>query len=170
MAEIIERLERAGRSLAELGPAVDAGEPWPLSEAYGVEPEADWGPKEALAHVAEMVPYWLAQIEVVLAGDAANPVPFGRVATDPARLERIGRDRRLSSAELLASIDRSVVATAARLRTLAPADRARRGLHGRLGEMTVEGIVERFLAGHLEEHDRQLREILASRSGPHTSA
>jgi hypothetical protein len=31
--------------------------------------------------------------------------------------------------------------------------------------MTVEGLVERFLAGHLEEHDRQLREILAARSG-----
>jgi DinB family protein len=165
MDAIVDRLERAGRSLTELGPAVEAGEPWPLSDAYGTEPEADWGPKETLAHVAEMVPFWLAQIEFVLGGEPATAVPFGRVATDPARLERIGRDRHLPAAELLAAIDRSVVATAARLRELSPADGARRGLHVRLGEMTVEGIVERFLAGHLEEHDRQLREILAARSG-----
>lgn len=170
METIVDRMARAGRSLAALGPAVEAGEPWPLSDTYGTEPEAAWGPKETLAHVAEMVPYWLAQIEVILAGDADVAVPFGRVATDPARLDRIGRDRHLPAAGLLAAIDRSVAAAAARLRELTPADRARLGLHGRLGEMTVDEIVERFLAGHLEEHDRQLREILSSRSGSGASA
>jgi hypothetical protein len=31
--------------------------------------------------------------------------------------------------------------------------------------MTVEGLVERFVVAHLEEHIRQLEEILAARAG-----
>jgi hypothetical protein len=162
MEAVVERLDAAGRRVAELGPDVAAGEPWPLSEAYGVEPEADWGPKEVLAHVAEMVPYWLGQIEMVLVGPV-EPVPFGRVATDPVRLDRIGRDRKLPSGVLFGSLEGAVAAATGRLRTLTPPEWGRRGVHVRLGEMTVDAIVERFLAGHLEEHDRQLREILDAR-------
>jgi hypothetical protein len=163
MDEIVERLETAARNLIDLGPAVEAGEPWPLSDAYGAEPEADWGPKELLAHLAEMAPYWLSQIELVLAGDA-EPVPFGRVATDPDRIGRIGQDRLLPAAALVARIEDSVAAAATRLRTLGPAEAARRGTHNRLGEMTVDAIVVRFIVSHLEDHVDQLRGILAERS------
>ena len=105
--------------------------------AYGAEPESDWGPKEVLAHVGEMAPYWLSQVEVVLAG-SPEPVPFGRVATDPERIDRIGRDRSLPAGELFDRIDAGLAAVGVRLAELEPAERARRGLHSRLGEMTVE--------------------------------
>jgi DinB family protein len=110
-----------------------------------------------------MAPYWLSQVEVVLAG-SPEPVPFGRVATDPERIDRIGRDRNLPAGELFDRIDAGLAAVDARLDGLLPADKARRGLHSRLGEMTVEGLVERFVVGHLEEHVRQLEEILAARA------
>ncbi len=161
MDEALERRLEASRSaFAGLRQAVEAREPWPLSQAYGAEPESDWGPKEVLAHVAEMVPYWLGQIEAVLAAPA-DAEPFGRVATDPERIDRIGRDRALSAAELFDRIDRAVADAVAVLGRLDTAARARRGTHPRLGEITIEGIVERFIVGHLEEHVRQLEEILA---------
>ena len=37
---------------------------------------------ELLAHVAEMLPYWLGEVERILAGPP-EPVPFGRVGSDP---------------------------------------------------------------------------------------
>jgi hypothetical protein len=154
------RLEASRAALAGLREAVEGREPWPLSQAYGAEPESDWGPKEVLAHVAEMVPYWLGQIESVLAAPA-DAVPFGRVATDPERIGRIGRDRTLPPGELFDRIDRAVADAVALQGRLDAAARARRGIHPRLGEMTIEGIVERFIVGHLEEHVRQLEEILA---------
>ena len=42
---------------------------------------------------------------------------------------------------------------------LTDAQWAARGIHPRLGEMTVAGIVERFVVGHLEEHADQLQEL-----------
>lgn len=146
--------------MAGLREAVVGGEPWPLSDAYGAEPESDWGPKEVLAHVAEMAPYWLAQIDRILAGPP-EPVPFGRVATDPGRIERIGLDRTLPAGELFDRIDRSLGDVAARLEGLDPDHEARLGSHTRLGEMTVVAIFERFIVGHVEDHVRQLEAILA---------
>jgi hypothetical protein len=159
----IERLEAARQAMAALRPDVETREPWPLSRAYGVEPESDWGPKEVLAHVAEMIPFWLGQIEAV-ATDGDEPVPFGRVTSDPGRIGRIGRDRTVPAAELFDRIDGAVELAATRLATLSPPQAARRGVHPRLGEMTVDEIVGRFVVGHLDEHVAQLTEILARAS------
>ena len=157
----IDRLEAGRRAIDALRPAVENGEPWPLSRAYGVEPESDWGPKEVLAHVAEMIPFWLGQVEVVIA-DVPEPVPFGRVSSDPERIGRVGSDRLLPAAELFDRIEAAAERAVARLGALSSDESARRGLHPRFGEMTAEAIVGRFVIGHLEEHVAQLREILAS--------
>jgi hypothetical protein len=155
-----DRLENTATGIAALRPAVETREPWPLSSAYGSEPESDWGPKEVLAHTAEMLAYWPAEIDRILAGDP-EPVAFGRVSTDPARIERIGRDRNLPAAELFDLVAERVGAFSRRIRSLTPTETGRRGLHPRLGEMTVAAIVPRFLVTHLEEHVEQLRAILA---------
>jgi hypothetical protein len=159
MDEPADRLVAAGRRLVAMGPAVEAGEPWPLSDAYGEEPEASWGPKELLAHVAEMIPYWHGQIDLVLAGDG-EPVPFGRVASDADRIARIGDDRRLPAGTLLARIEDGLADVAAALRGLGPDGLGRVGRHPTREDMTVEAIVGRMLIGHLEEHEQQLRGIL----------
>ena len=162
MDDLLDRLAASRRALDAMGPAIVAGDPWPLSKAYGAEPESDWGPKEVLAHVAEMAPYWLGQIEALLAAPAAaEPPPFGRVATDPTRIDRIGRDRELPAADLLARVDEGLRHAGARIRELTADEAARRGIHPRLGEMTVAGAAERFIVSHLDEHVRQLDEILA---------
>jgi hypothetical protein len=165
MDDLDRRLRAAGIALLGLRGPLAAGEPWPLSDAWGTEPEADWGPREVLAHVNEMLPYWAEQLEGVLAGDPGTAVPFGRVATDPARLGRIEADRQRSAGELLDEIANGLERASAFIEGLSADDAERRGLHSTRGELTVRASVERFLVSHLEEHVAQLREILA-RSGP----
>jgi DinB family protein len=163
MDELAERLTDAAAGIEALRPAVVGGEPWPLSDDYGTEPESTWGPKEVLAHVGEMLPYWLGQVEAILAAPAADgPPAFGRVATDENRLARIGDDRRLPAGELMDRIGASAATVGARMGELTSAELERSGAHPRLGEMTIPAIFERFMISHLEEHLRQLTEILAS--------
>jgi hypothetical protein len=162
MEELEHRLEASRAAMAGLREAVEGREPWPLSKAYGAEPESDWGPKEVLAHVAEMAPYWLGQIEAILAAPSEPAPTFGRVATDPGRIERIGKDRALPAGELFDRIDRALEDVVARLRRLDPAESGRLGVHARVGEMPVGAIFERFIVGHAEDHVRQLEEILAA--------
>jgi len=156
----LDRLADARAAYAALAARVAAGEPWPLAVAFGTEPEASWGPREVLSHVAEMLPFWLGELERVVDGEGRTAVPFGRVADDASRIGLIARDRSLPLRVLFARIDAGLGAWLDRLPTLADADRAKVGLHPRLGEMSVGGIADRFVIGHAEDHIAQLGSIL----------
>jgi hypothetical protein len=160
--QLADRLRTGWATLAALRGHVEAGEPWPLSDNFGTEPEATWGPRETLAHVQEMLPFWLGEIERILEHDQSGRAqPFGRVATDEIRLAVIERDRTLPLRELFSRIEESVGRTGRRLGELADDELARRGEHPRLGPMTVAQVVDRFVCGHLEEHAVQLREAIS---------
>ncbi|HEX5824740.1 MAG TPA: DinB family protein [Candidatus Limnocylindrales bacterium] len=167
MNELAGRLRDAGSEMLALRGPLVAGEPWPLSAAYGTEPEADWGPREVLAHVNEMLPYWATELRRIVAGDPAAATPFGRISTDPARLGRIAADRELAVGDLLDRIAAGLATVEDTLAGLMPADLERRGVHTARGEMTVDGAADRFLVSHLAEHVEQLRAILAR--GPATA-
>jgi hypothetical protein len=164
MDELIGRIERAVESLAGQRQRVEAGEPWPLSARFGTEPEASWGPRETLAHVTEMVPFWLGEIERILAGQG-EPVPFGRVASNELRIGVIERDRSLPLRELFARLEADAGRLARRLAELSPAEADRTGVHPTLGVVTVRQAGERFVAGHLEDHAAQIEAILEVRDG-----
>jgi hypothetical protein len=161
IGDLVPRLEEAAQRLAGLRPAVEAKNPWPLSTSFGTEPEASWGPPETLAHVAEMLPFWLGEIERIVDG-RADPVAFGRVATDQLRLLVLERDRSLPPRELFERISTGAERVARRLATLRSSEAARFGLHPRLGQMTVEAVAERFIVAHLEEHADQLAAVVGS--------
>jgi hypothetical protein len=162
MDALSDRLEAAAAAMTELSPAVVAGEPWALTKTYGPGPESEWGPREVLAHVAEMLPYWLGEIEVII--DAGEEVPgFGRLEDDPIRVQIIGRDRRFPGRELLSRIDAEARRTAVRFRALTDAEAASKGRHVTRGELSVADIAERLLVGHVEGHVTQLRELVAAR-------
>jgi hypothetical protein len=166
MDDLAGRLRDAGSHLLALREPLVAAEPWPLSAAYGTEPEADWGPREVLAHVNEMLPYWAVQIRVILAGDPAQATPFGRVSTDPDRLARIASDRELPCGDLLDRIATGLAIVEDVLSGLSPEDLDRRGAHAIRGEMTVGASAEFFLVNHVAEHVEQLRTILLRRGEP----
>lgn len=159
--ELLNRLDAAALAFDGLGPAVAARSPWPLAERFGTEPEADWGPLEVLAHVEEMLSFWLGEVERVLAG-SPDPVPFGRVPSDTVRLGIIERDRTLPIGELYARVATGIDRYRRRLPTLTPADLERRGLHPRDGELTVREMLDRYVVRHVAEHVGQMRAILAA--------
>jgi DinB superfamily len=160
--DAIARLAAATAGFVALRPAVEAGRPWPLHDvSQGDGPESAWGPTEVLAHVAEMLSFWLGEIERVVDG-SVEPIPFGRTIDDQVRRETIARDRTLPPVELVGRIETTAGRYARRLPEIGPAGLARRGLHPVRGEMTVAAILERFVVEHAEDHVAQLRDALGS--------
>jgi hypothetical protein len=156
---LVGRLDAAIVGLRASRPVVEAGAPWPLGATIDHSDEASWGPAEVLAHLSEMATYWIGEIERVLAG-APEPVPFGRVATDPVRLAVLERDRSLPPRELYDRTISALERLGRRVDGLTAAELARRGLHPRVGEMTVAQIAGRFVADHVAEHLDQLETLL----------
>lgn len=162
IAAFLVRLRAASQAMIALRARIEAGEPWPLAERFGAEAEASWGPREVLAHCAEMLPYWSGELERILAGP--EPARYGRTQADAVRVATIERDRSLPVRELMDRIASGTERHLRRLPEFTAADVARRGLHPTLGEQTVEQVLERVLVGHLEEHVVQLTEALARRA------
>jgi DinB superfamily len=117
-----------------------------------------WDRGQVLAHVAEILPYWSEQAELVV--ERGGGVPFGRVKSNPERIAAIERDRRTDTAELLKRMDQGLQQVLALLERLDERVLGRIGTHERLGEMTVGEIIDRFLVEHLEEHAEQLQKQL----------
>lgn len=167
MRELADRLENAAAAFVDLAPAIEAGEPWPLTDVYAPGPESAWGPREVLAHVSEMLPFWLGEIELVLAetgraAEGADPPAFGRTEQDPLRIELIGRDRMFPARELIDRIDVEGARVARRLRALSAAEAATKGRHTTRGDLSVTEMAERFLVTHLEGHVTQMKDTLAT--------
>ena len=119
LEEMARRLEAAVDAILARRHELEAGAPWPLAELYGTEAEATWGPPELLAHLDEMLPFWLGEVERILDGDATSgPVPFGRGADDELRIGIIGRDRRYPLRELLGRLESDGRRVAVRMRGL----------------------------------------------------
>ena len=112
-----------------------------------------WDRGQVLAHVAEMLPYWAQQAELVASG---RQTEFGRVKSDPDRVRAIERDRREDPARLLGRVDEGVAVVLALVDRLDDQQLARVGHHQTLGDMSVAEIVDRFAVAHLEEHADQL--------------
>jgi hypothetical protein len=165
MTDPSSRLAASRAAFVALRPRVEAGGPWPLAEHFGTEPEASWGPREVLAHTAEMLPYWLGEFErLVEAGHGpGDGVPFGRTADDPLRLGVLKRDRTLPFRELFDRIDAGIERWARRIAESDGHDGRAVGLHARLGEMTADQLRDRFVVTHLDEHVDQLERLLAGR-------
>jgi hypothetical protein len=120
--------------------------------------EERWDAGQVWAHLAEFVPYWIAEASAVADPAAPEPVPFGRVKTDPGRIAAIEERRAEPVGVLAGKVAGDVEALRRFLQDLdgQPGAWARRGVHSRLGEMPLTAIVEEFLVGHVEEHLRQL--------------
>lgn len=160
LADERDRLATARRAYAALAPRIGAGEPWALAEDFGTGPEASWGPREVLAHLVEMLPFWLGELERVVEGDGSGATPFGRIADDELRIGMVGRERTLPLRVLFARTDAGIAAWLERLATLSADDRAAVGVHPRLGPMRVDRMAGRFVTGHLDDHAGQLEAIL----------
>ena len=123
--------------------------------------EERWEAGQVWAHLAEFPAYWLEQARSVVEAASDEPVPFGRVKTDPGRLEAIERDRHADPAALLARVRESLAETTETFRSWPVEAWSRTGQHPVLGNVGMERIVDRFIVGHLEEHADQLDGLAA---------
>lgn len=157
--ELQERLAAAEQRLSALADAELPG----LTEPDPGETER-WDAGQVWAHLGEFPTYWLGQILRVIDGAAAGqpqPIPFGRVKTDPGRIEAIERDRREAPRALLERVSTGIRRTRTQLDGFSLDELDVHGLHPTRGEISVAQIIERFVVEHLEEHAAQL-ELLAS--------
>lgn len=129
--------------------------------------EERWEAGQVWAHLAEFPAYWLAQARAVIETGSEQPVPFGRVKTDPDRIAAIERDRHADPHALLARVRETLEDVTEAARTWDAAAWRALGTHPTRGPMTVERIVEEFIVSHLEEHAEQL-DLLAGEGTPAT--
>lgn len=126
-----------------------------------------WERGQVFAHLAEFPTYWVGQIRAILAARQAGepePIPFGRMKTDPGRLGPIEARREEDPMGLLRDVDAGISAASGLCRSMTADDWQTCGLHPRLGSMTVAQIVATFLVDHLEEHATQLDELASGAS------
>jgi hypothetical protein len=123
----------------------------------GTGEQWEWG--QVWAHLAEFVPYWIAQAQAVVGAYRGEPVPFGRTKADAGRIAAIERDRGAEVGRLWARLDVQIGDLRGFLTGLPDAAWSARGAHPTLGTMPLERVVDEFLVGHLEQHAAQLEEI-----------
>ena len=152
----VEKIRTARDNLVRLRSRVELSAPPPV----GLPRRREWVAREVLAHIDEMLPYWMGEIERVLTG-SVEPIPFGRQPNDLIRLMTVDRDRTLPASELYGRLDHTLERVLRRLLELDERQVLRRGLHKARGEMTIREIVDVMLADHIDEHAKQLKAALA---------
>jgi hypothetical protein len=156
--EFLGRVEVVQRRLeehAESSPAPGLTDPdSPSGEQW------EWG--QVWAHLGEFVPYWCDEVRLIVRADRGDPVPFGRVKTDPVRVAAIEADRHRPPPELMGRLAGHLDQLRGLLRELTPIDWELRGAHSTLGVMDMPTIFDTFLVGHLESHADQLDGLRAA--------
>lgn len=121
--------------------------------------DKEWSVTQVLGHMVEMIPYWLGHCRVLIAA-AGEPPVFGRGPDAPERLAGIERGSNGDPKEMLGLLNDEVKAAARAIREMSAAERSRKGIHVKLGELTVADSVERFIVAHAEDHLEQIRAAL----------
>ena len=122
--------------------------------------EGEWNGRELAAHEAEICAYWAQQLAYLKTHPGQ---PFGRTAEDPDRIKYVEDHQSDSLDDLESTIKLGADQAAAALRAFSDEEWARiTGLHSRRGVMDMDFVSELFLAGHAEEHLKQLEETLAA--------
>jgi hypothetical protein len=117
--------------------------------------DAEWSGMQIAGHVVEMVPYWFAHIETIIA--APEPPTFGRGPDSPERLAGPEYGAAADADVLAVQVQDTLKHAADRIRRLSPEERAKKGIHIRRGEMTAGDVVELMIVAHAEEHLEQLK-------------
>ena len=130
--------------------------PTTLTDPDPDTPEERWDAGQVWAHMAEFVPYWLAELDKVVREYAGTPVPFGRIKTDAGRIAGIEDMRHVPVSELMARVTQAMEQWRSYLGALSVEQWRAIGLHQTRGEMDVTAQVDRFLLNHLKEHVDQL--------------
>lgn len=149
-----ERVTVAQQALESV-PVLEATVQGPPDEETGER----WDRANVLGHMAELLPFWTAQVRQVLAG--AGELGRGE-AGYAGRREGIDSGAALGEVELRRRISDGIAGLHSLLGELREEDMDRRALYrSQSGEREVDlrYPLEELLVGHLEAHVRQLQEL-----------
>jgi len=151
--DLIARVDASQARLAALASSA----PQPGSGMPAGGNEARWDAGQVWAHVAELIPYWIAEARRIVAGRGDDaPVPFGRVPEDGQRDRAIEAGRHRSATEQWQSIVAGLDDFRAFAGSLSDDDWTALGLHVKGDQRTVRRVLTSSVVDHLEEHATQL--------------
>jgi hypothetical protein len=148
------RLERAVSAYAEMARKISP------EFLASVPAEGEWTIGELTAHSAEIYHYWAVEVQKL----KSNPhQPFGRTATDSERIAFVEQHQNDPLPALIETMERGASEAAAVLRSFSDEEwRTVTGQHSARGIMDMDFISNLFIAGHAEEHLKQLEETLST--------
>jgi hypothetical protein len=152
------QIERLETTVAQIVAFVQQpGNAQRLSVAPG---ENEWTVLQTLGHCVEMIPYWLRQCHMLIQANGEELPRFGRTPDSAERLAGVERGAVGNPDELIEQLKIETRNAVAEIRGWASAELAKKGMHARWGEMSVEEIIERLIVVHLEEHLKQIQDAL----------
>src|SRR5262245_54125312 len=120
-----------------------------------------WDAGQVWSHLAEILGYWQREVDALVARQAAEAVPFGRVKSDAGRIAAVEARRHEPVPSNWAQVTPAIAKLRQFLDQSTPRTWELHGLHSARGDMSMERIVDEFMVGHLEEHADQLDVLLA---------
>jgi uncharacterized protein YoxC len=122
----------------------------------------EWSILQILSHLVEGVPYWLGEVERVVAEPGSS---WGRGLQDPARLEAVSDVGNLSVMDLFAEVGKLSQKVASGLQELDAETLKQENPHrnfSKFGNKPVSFIVDHFIEEHVAGHAKQIQRNLSN--------
>ncbi|MEJ9229435.1 DinB family protein [Peribacillus butanolivorans] len=123
--------------------------------------EEEWSIMQILSHLAEAIPYWLSEVETVVATPGSK---WGRGLQDPARLAAVTDTEKLSVDEVLKQVDELKYKVESGLGKLDEETLSKESPHrnfAKFGNKPVSYIVDHFIDDHVSGHYEQIKRNLS---------
>ncbi|MGE7764111.1 DinB family protein [Peribacillus sp. NPDC096540] len=123
--------------------------------------EGEWSIMQILSHIAEAIPYWLGEVETVVATPGSK---WGRGLQDPARLAAVTDTEKLSVDEVLKQVDELKYKVESGLGKLDEETLSKESPHrnfAKFGNKPVSYIVDHFIDDHVSGHYDQIKRNLS---------
>lgn len=130
----------------------------PDNQLYWKPNEQEWSLMEVLAHVEEVVNYWIAELEQVISSPGSA---WGRGMDAPARLEAVRNAPNRSFDDVKKGINKAKVYTDAAFDRIKEEDLNIVSPHRnpKFGIKPMRFLVDHFLVEHLEKHVTQVKRV-----------
>ena len=123
--------------------------------------EQEWSILQILSHLTEAIPYWLSEIETVVAAPGSK---WGRGLQDPSRLAAVTDTKNLSVEEVLKQIEELKQKVEDGLGKLDEETLSKESPHRnfeKFGNKPVSYIVDHFIDEHISGHYNQIKRNLS---------
>lgn len=123
--------------------------------------EDEWSIMQILSHIAEAIPYWLGEVDTVIAMPGAK---WGRGLQDPARLAAVTDTDKLAVDDVMKQVEELKYKVQSGLGNLDEETLSKESPHrnfAKFGNKPVSYIVDHFIDEHVSGHYDQIKRNLS---------